>query len=230
MTTATHPLDNPFWSALTTRQAHFALGGARARRYPPDISPIAALPAAGPENVAALRDLVAIGDDAGLVGPHAPALPDDWDVLYESTIVQMIRPGEAPLPEGDAGVVRLGAADVAEMLALVDATKPGPFRTRTIELGHYIGVREGGRLVAMAGERSCTGAFHEVSAVCTHPDAQGRGLARGLIGRVVNRMLRAGETPYLHVDSRNPRAIDLYLALGFVRRAEFPLLHAQRAR
>jgi predicted GNAT family acetyltransferase len=43
-------------------------------------------------------------------------------------------------------------------------------------------------------------------------------------------MLRAGETPYLHVDCRNPRAIDLYLALGFVRRAEFPLLHAQRAR
>ncbi|MBK9115760.1 MAG: GNAT family N-acetyltransferase [Betaproteobacteria bacterium] len=229
-TSAAHPLDNPFWSALTTRQAHFALGGALARRYAPDVSPIAALPAAGPDNVAALRDLVAIGDDAGLVGPHAPALPDDWEILYESTIVQMFRPDPAPLPEGDADVVRLTATDVDEMLALVDLTQPGPFRTRTIELGTYIGIRDGGRLIAMAGERSCTGAFHEVSAVCTHPDARGRGLARGLIGRVVNRMLRAGETPYLHVDCRNPRAIDLYLALGFVRRAEFPLLHAQRAR
>ena len=230
MTTTTHPLDNPFWSALTTRQAHFALGGALARRYAPDVSPTAALPAAGPANVAALSELVAVGDAAGLVGPFAPALPDGWETLYESTIVQMIRPDPAPLPEGDAGVVRLARGDVEEMLALVELTKPGPFRSRTIELGVYIGIRDGGRLVAMAGERSCAGAFHEVSAVCTHPDVQGRGLARGLIGRVVNRMLRVGETPYLHVDSRNPRAIDLYVALGFVRRAEYPLLHAQRAR
>ena len=229
-TTTAHPLDNPFWSALTTRQAHFALGGALARRYTPDVSPIAALPAAGPANVAALRELVAVGDDAGLVGPHAPVLADDWEVLYESTIVQMIRPDPAPLPEDDADVVRLARGDVEEMLALVELTKPGPFRSRTIELGAYIGIREGGRLVAMAGERSCAGAFHEVSAVCTHPDAQGRGLARALVGRVVNRMLREGETPYLHVDSRNPRAIELYLALGFVRRALFPLLHAQRVR
>jgi ribosomal protein S18 acetylase RimI-like enzyme len=229
-TTTAHPLDNPFWSALTTRQAHFALGGALARRYTPDVSPIAALPAAGPANVAALRELVAVGDDAGLVGPHAPVLADDWELLYASTIVQMIRPDPAPLPEGDADVVRLARGDVEEMLALVELTQPGPFRSRTIELGAYIGIREGGRLVAMAGERSCAGAFHEVSAVCTHPDAQGRGLARALVGRVVNRMLREGETPYLHVDNRNPRAIALYLALGFVRRAEFPLLHARRVR
>lgn len=225
---AAHPLDNPFWSALTTRQAHFALGGPLARRYVPAVSPIAALPAAGPDNVAALQALVEVGDDMGLVGPFAPALPGNWEVLYESTIVQMIRTDPAPLPEGDAGVQRLSPADVAEMLALVELTKPGPFRSRTIELGTYVGIREGGRLVAMAGERSCSGAFRELSAVCTHPDAQGRGLGRGLVGRVVNRMLRAGETPYLHVDSRNPRAIDLYAALGFARRAAFPLLHARR--
>ena len=36
-------LDNPFWSSLTTGHAHFALGGALARRYPADISPIAGL-------------------------------------------------------------------------------------------------------------------------------------------------------------------------------------------
>jgi len=41
-------------------------------------------------------------------------------------------------------------------------------------------------------------------------------------------MLRAGETPFLHVESGNRRAIDLYVALGFSRRAEYPLLHAQR--
>ena len=81
--------------------------------------------------------------------------------------------------------------------------------------------RDGGRATLIG---DCRG----VSAVCTHPDVQGRGYARALIGRVVNRMLRAGQTPILHVDSRNTRAIDLYLALGFVRRAEYPLLHARR--
>ena len=44
-----------------------------------------------------------------------------------------------------------------------------------------------------------------------------------------NRMLRAGETPILHVETSNLRAIDIYLALGFVRRTELRLLHAKRS-
>jgi predicted GNAT family acetyltransferase len=107
-------------------------------------------------------------------------------------------------------------------------TQPGPFRSRTNELGNYLGIREAGRLVAMAGERMWIGDCREVSAICTHPDARGRGYARALMARVVNRMLRAGQTPLLHVYSTNSRAIDVYRALGFVRRAEFPLVHARR--
>jgi predicted GNAT family acetyltransferase len=57
----------------------------------------------------------------------------------------------------------------------------------------------------MAGERTWIGEFREVSAVCTHPDAQGRGYARALIGRVVNRIIGASETPFLHVESANAR-------------------------
>ena len=221
-------LDNPFWSSLTTRHAHIAQGGTLARRYPVAISPIAGVPGVGQANIAALQALVEVGDDMGTVGPFVPALPGNWETLYESQITQMIRVDRSSLPEGDGGASILGAADVAEMLALVEVTKPGPFRSRTIELGNYLGIREGGRLIAMAGERTWVGDFREVSAICTHPDAQGRGYARALMGRVINRMLRAGETPFLHVESKNLRAIDLYLALGFVRRAEYPLLYAKR--
>ena len=221
-------LDNPFWSSLTTRHAHLARGGALARRYPADISPLAGLPAAGPANVAALETLVEVGDDMAMTGPFVPALSARWETLYESRLTQMLRTDRSLLPEGDADASILGAADVTEMLALAELTKPGPFRPRTIELGTYIGIREGGRLIAMAGERTWIGDFRELSAVCTHPGAQGRGHARALIARVVNRMLRAGQTPILHVDSRNTRAIDLYLVLGFVRRAEYPLLYAKR--
>ena len=69
-----------------------------------------------------------------------------------------------------------------------------------------------------------------VSGICTHPDAQGRGYARMLTGRIVNRMLKAGQTPFLHVRSTNTHAIELYRRLGFERRTEFPLLHAKRTR
>jgi GNAT superfamily N-acetyltransferase len=221
-------LDDPVWSCLTTRHAHFSKGDALARRYLGTISPIGAAAGTTPSHVAALAKLVEVGDDVGLIGPNVPALPANWETLYASQLLQMIRTDVSPLPEGELQVSALDGDDVPEILELVAATKPGPSRVRTIELGSYIGIREHGRLVAMAGERMWIGGFREVSAVCTHPDLQGRGLARALVGRVVNRMLARGETPILHVDSPNRRAIDMYLALGFVQRAEFPLLHTKR--
>jgi ribosomal protein S18 acetylase RimI-like enzyme len=221
-------LDNPIWSCLTTRHAHIASGGALARRYPASISPIGALADNGPEHVAALESVVEAGDDFAVFAPSVPALPANWETLFESRLLQMIRSDRSPLPEGDVEVSSLGAADVPDMLALVELAKPGPFRTRTVELGTYVGIRDGGRLIAMAGERLWLGNFHEVSAICTHPNRQGRGYARALTGRVVNRMLRADETPMLHVEWTNTRAIDMYRALGFAVRSEFALLHAKR--
>ena len=220
-------LDNPIWSSLTTGHAHLALGDEVARRYPPAISPLTGLSRSGPETVASLEAVVEIGDDIGIFGPVAP-LPPNWETLRQACITQMIRVDDAPLPEGEIEAVTLGDADVDQMLALVELTEPGPFRPRTIELGRYIGVRERGRLIAMAGERMWVDHCREVSAICTHPDVRGRGYARSLIGRVVNRMLRAGQTPFLHVYSTNRQAIDVYLMLGFIRRTEFSLLHARR--
>ncbi|HET7263007.1 MAG TPA: GNAT family N-acetyltransferase [Casimicrobiaceae bacterium] len=221
-------LDNPYWSCLATRHAHVARGGALARRYPPDISPIAAVSGDAPANVAALEALVELGDDMGTLGPYTPKLGRNWQTVHEAEVTQMLRTDRTPLPESECEVVELGPDDVAEMLALVELTQPGPFRRRTIELGRFIGIRENGRLVAMAGERGWTGDCREVSGVCTHPDAQGRGHARALIARVVNRMLRAGEVPFLHAETGNARAIALYESLGFVERTRFPLLAAKR--
>jgi len=227
--TSGHPLDNPIWKALTTRHAHLAKGGALARRYPADISPLAGLPARGSENVAALTTLVEIGDETGVFETEVPRLPATFEVLRETRITQMVRPDPVPLPEADVALEPLGAADVADMLALVELAQPGPFRSRTIELGRFVGLREQGRLVAMAGERMWIDGFREVSAICTHPDVRGRGHARALTACVVNRMLARGETPFLHVLSANEAAIELYRTLGFAHRAEFFLLHAKRA-
>jgi len=220
-------LDNPVWSCLTLRHAHFASGGALARRYHADISPISGLAGESPEHVLALEALAGVGDEIALLGLSVK-FGANWEMLYASRLTQMIRRDASLLPESPAEVVTLGGRDVPEMLALVELTKPGPFRQRTIALGNFIGIRDNGRLVAMAGERMWIDDLREVSAVCTHPDAQGRGYARALISRVVNRMLRAGETPFLHTESKNLRAIELYRALGFITRVEFPLLVAKR--
>ena len=222
-------LDNPVWSCLATRHARFAQGGALARRYRVEFSPLSAMAAAAPDNVDALLGLVGVGEEISIAGPHVPAeSPPGFETAFRIGVVQMIRRDGTPLAEEVAAVSPLSATDVGDMLALVELKHPGPFRLRTIEPGSFLGVRQDGELVAMAGERMWIDRYRELSAVCTRPAAEGRGYARALVSRVVNRMLSAGETPILHVESTNRRAIDLYLGLGFVRRAEFPLLHVKR--
>jgi len=114
----------------------------------------------------------------------------------------------------------LGPQDSAEMLALATLTKPGPFGTRTHELGSYVGIRSEGKLVAMAGERLKVPGYTEVSAVCTHPDRTGNGYARVLMTEIMRRIRERGETPMLHVRADNSRAVQLYERLGFRVRKE----------
>jgi predicted GNAT family acetyltransferase len=123
----------------------------------------------------------------------------------------------------DGAVVELGRADVPDMLRLAELTRPGPFWPRTIELGSYLGVRQGGVLVAMAGERLRPPGWTEISAVCTAPDARGRGHASALVRTAMRRITDRGEGPFLHVAADNAGAIGLYRRLGFAirRRVRF---------
>ena len=49
----------------------------------------------------------------------------------------------------------------------------------------------------------------------THPDYQGRGLARKLVAKLAYRQLARGETRFLHVMRANEAAHQLYLRMGF---------------
>jgi predicted GNAT family acetyltransferase len=138
-------------------------------------------------------------------------------VVRDVPLAQMVWSGSVDAQD-ENGVEQLSIADVDEMLALTELTKPGPFGKRTPELGTYLGIRDGGRLVAMAGERLRLPGFTEVSAVCTHPEYQGRGFARMLISAVVRQITERGETPFLHVAQVNTRAIRVYEELGFKTR------------
>jgi predicted GNAT family acetyltransferase len=134
--------------------------------------------------------------------------------------VQMMATLRVPAGAGHEAVVQLSDADAPEMLALAKLTEPGPFLTRTHAMGAFIGIRIGGRLAAMAGERFRFPGFTEVSGVCTHPDFRGRGLARQLSAAVAAGIEARGERPFLHAWKTNHTAIGLYESLGFELRTE----------
>lgn len=115
------------------------------------------------------------------------------------------------------------------MIALATVTKPGPFAARTHALGSFFGIKENGVLLAMAGERMKHDGYTEVSGVCTHPDARGRGFARSLSAHVARRIVERGETPYLHAYATNTAAIELYESLGFRLRREMHVASVARA-
>jgi ribosomal protein S18 acetylase RimI-like enzyme len=214
---AGHPLDNPAWHALTSHHTHLADGDGPARRYQPDVSFYWAVDRLDPEAWAALA---ALGSGVALARPEPVDPPDGWTVGRTIIGHQMVL-GRRATPTWDEPAFRvLTAADVPAMLDLVALTKPGPFFPRTIELGRYIGVEEGGRLVAMAGERLRLPGFTEISAVCSHPDVRGRGLAAALTDAVATEIVGRGETPVLHVAEGNDSAIRLYGRLGFERRTD----------
>jgi ribosomal protein S18 acetylase RimI-like enzyme len=217
-----HLLDRPIWSALATRQAHFALGDELVRRFPADVSPFVAARDASPEAVVAIAAMIPEGEDISLVDLAPPLAPAG---ISESRlpIYQMVWSRFSP-SAGDFDIRPLGEGDAAEMLALATLTRPGPFRTRTHTMGRFVGVREHGRLIAMAGERLHVAGFHEISAVCTHPDWRGRGLGAALMRLVGRRILDEGDIPFLHTYASNVTAVALYRKLGFEVRAE--LTHA----
>ncbi|KJC55174.1 acyltransferase [Bradyrhizobium sp. LTSP849] len=206
-------LDRPIWSALTTSQKHLAEGGARALRYPVDMTPFADMADMSKASFAALGDLLSGSQVAVLFTPGPVDVPDGFKVVLAETGEQMIgSPADSPLR--DAEIVTLGAADVPAMMALTELTKPGPFAARTHELGTFLGIRAGGELIAMTGERMKPGNFTEMTAVCVHPDHRGRGYAQALLAAVARQIEARGEIPFLHVFSSNISAIALYQRQG----------------
>ena len=224
-----HLLDNPILNALLTDHRDHALMDGEARRYPPDIGPLAGVPDQSWSSYDALRTLAGPGGLIGLFLPDPAALPEGFTLFRWGILTQMVcrapQPAganERPLTAGST-VRGLVSADVPAMLELAHLTEPGPFRERTIELGNFYGVFEGDRLLGMAGQRTRVPGFVEVSAVCTHPEARGRGYAGKLMRKVMRDIFAEHRTPYLHALANNP-AVRLYESLGFMERRTFHLV------
>ncbi|GAB3975650.1 GNAT family N-acetyltransferase [Actinoallomurus acanthiterrae] len=210
-------LDDPVGESLRGHHAHLARRFGRAATYLPEVATFSAVTAdPDPGEWADLARLLGPGEFADMFS--CPAIPpSDWEPVFVLEGRQMVWPGSIP-PGAEAGVIELGADSVPEMLDLVARAEPGPFWPRTHELGTYLGVRDNGTLVAMAGERLRPPGWTEISAVCTAPEARGRGHAARLVRALVARIVARDERPFLHVAETNTGAIALYERLGFETR------------
>jgi len=196
-----HPLDQVIWRALTSCHRDVAEGDHLALRYLAPIAPFAATTDVSTASFQSLLTLLPAGDRIGLFTLEEMMPPSSFSVIERGDIDQMVLV-KMPSYAGSVPIVSLDASDVPDMLALVEATHPGPFGPRTIELGQYIGVRRQGMLVAMAGERMRLDGFTEISAVCVHPSCRGQGLAAELVSTLARSIASArgeGRTHSAHV-------------------------------
>jgi len=207
-------LDNITWFTLTGPHARYASGAKGVRRYAAGYSPIIGF--ADPMRPDFDTLTTYCQADENLYCPQWKGeAPAGWSIHAEKVMFRMIWDEASPEIDECPDAIRLGPQHAVEAFELAQLTNPGPFGPRTIELGEYFGWFEDGRLAAMAGERMHAGTLREVSGICTHPDFRGRGLARRLTLKLIHRVMKRGETPFLHVMGDNPSARQLYRKMGF---------------
>ncbi|RWY48573.1 GNAT family N-acetyltransferase [Mucilaginibacter gilvus] len=212
-----HVLDNPVWNALSSGNKNLAEGNERIKYFDPQVSPFVGFKLNTEASFEELYHMAPAGRAFGFVSPFEVEIPAPWQVPLYIKCFQMVHNGVTVGVTTEEPIL-LTEAHVPQMMALTKLTNPGPFAERTIDFGHYHGIFDGDKLVAMAGQRMHVFNYAEASAVCTHPDYLGRGYAKEVLQFQVQRILAAGEIPFLHVRHDNERAIRVYESLGFVTR------------
>lgn len=209
-----HVLDNIIWTSLIGDKRLHAVGSGSVRRFADGFSALVGFEVPEDPDLDLLRRYCQPGESF-YCACWSGECPEGWSNEAETTMFKMVWDGIAPPKVDDDQMVKLQAEHAQAALDLAILTNPGPFGLRTMELGDYYGYFDGGKLIAMSGERMSALPYREVSGVCTHADHQGRGMARKLINKLVADELARGEIPFLHVLSANETARRLYESIGF---------------
>jgi ribosomal protein S18 acetylase RimI-like enzyme len=219
-------LNNPAWHSLKEVHRDFNVGNDTIRLYQPDVCLFGGIYPSSAEAMTQLNGLIDPGATFFILG-DLPALPEGFELIHKLLCAQMVCLHPI-LSSNHETLVYLNDDFREELFQLVQLVQPGYFQQKTCAMGDYFGIFQNDQLVAAAGERMRMDGFTEVSAVVTHPDYAGRGFAKQLVAKVVNKNLNEGKIPYLHVAEHNLPAIGLYEKLGFVKRRTIPLWKIQR--
>jgi ribosomal protein S18 acetylase RimI-like enzyme len=102
-----HPLDNVIWTALNTRQSEFAEAFGQARRFIPEVSPLAAFAEPTPEGYESLAGLVGAGGTIRLFLDAPYQARAGWSMLNGSPMPEMVYEGvSAPIPQSSKAGLR----------------------------------------------------------------------------------------------------------------------------
>ncbi|MDD2792182.1 MAG: GNAT family N-acetyltransferase [Sediminibacterium sp.] len=213
-------IDNPVWEALGTKQQHFNQGTAWVKFFPENVSPFIGMKNWDEADRQELLLQIPDNRSFSVMIAKEVQLPEETELIFSIPLYQMYCSALNPVDERELTVRSLSDADVPQMLELTELTRPGPFYSKTITFGNYIGLFQNNRLISMAGERLKTNGYTEVSAICTHPEFLGNGYASYLTSKVAEGIFRDGSVPFLHVRTDNAAAIRVYQKLGFQIRAD----------
>jgi ribosomal protein S18 acetylase RimI-like enzyme len=215
-------LDNPIWHALKTLDADKNIGTSELAYLDADLSPFIGMASWDQSSQQHLQSNAPNGRTWFLLIKKPVLFIDEITTISSIPLFQFYcpDPGKLKATQQDKQIVPLTDDHIDEMVALATLTKPGPFGKRTKEFGNYHGIFEGNRLVAMGGERLHIPGYTEVSAICTHPDYQGRGYGATMVSFLARQVFQKAGVPFLHARTNNQQALKIYRAQGFELREE----------
>ncbi len=131
-----------------------------------------------------------------------------------------MQPGEELVaPEDDETAVK----ELLDASSPTASALPGDASVR-----RWVGVREGGRLIACAADTSAATGVGHLSSIAVHPDVRGRGLGRAVTAALTRQLFEDGcDLVTLEMYAVNSSGRALYDALGFADEHRFtsgPLL------
>ena len=115
-------------------------------------------------------------------------------------------------------VETLAMRDTGDIIDLYQYYPDNFFEPAQLATGHYYGVRQQGRLVAVAGVHvfAPSSGVACLGNIVTHPEFRGRGLSTACTSHLCQQLVAQGvEVLALNVDQHNTAATRVYEKLGF---------------